>query len=119
MLWRSINFWRIAAMFLFVLVLILAFPLLKPGPRFELTSSGMNIQSGTRYGADFHYTVKDTGGASGDVNVNFHAYLNERGGDSQNDYITIGMDSGQSKSGQFFMPLVPGQKVRDWRIDLT
>ncbi len=120
MLWRSLNFWRIAAIILFILVLILAFPLLKPGPRFKLQSSAMNIQkTGTMYGANFHYSVKNTGGLGGEVNVNFHAYLNDRGGESQFDYITIGINAGETKSGQFFMPLVPGQAVHDWRIDLS
>ncbi len=120
MLWRSLNFWRITAMALFVAVLILAFPLLKPGARFELRSSAMNIQrTGTKYGADFRYTVKNTGSDGGEVNVNFHAYLNDHGGESQDDYITIGINAGQSKSGQFFMPLIPGQKVHDWRIEIT
>ena len=119
MLWRSINFWRITTAILFGIVLILAVPHLRPETRFTLESSSMQMQNGPRYGAVFKYTVKNTGTDGGSVDVNFHAYLNERGGETQDDYESIGINAGQSKSGEFFMPLSPGQVVHDWRIELT
>lgn len=119
MLWRSLNFWRITAIFLFAVVLILAYPRLAPGPKFKLVTSSMSIVSGPPYGALFRYTIKNTGTDGGRVNVNFHAFLNLRGGDTQDDYQAIGVNAGQLKSGEFFMQLNPGQAVHDWRIELT
>jgi hypothetical protein len=119
MLWNNINFWRLAALVLFGAVLILAFPHLKPGPRFKLEASSMEIQSEPKYGALFRYTIRNDGGAGGEAYVNFHAYLYERGGDSEDDYIVIGINAGETKSGEFFMPLRPGQTVHDWRIEIT
>ena len=119
MLWSSLKFWRFAALALFLAVLALAYPHLRPPTHFVLTSSSMQMQTGDRTGALFKYTVRNTGSEGGSINVNFHAYLYDRGGDSSDDYIAIGLNAGQTKSGQYFMRLQPGQTVHDWRIELT
>lgn len=120
MLWRSLNFWRIATFCLFAAVLALSYPLLNPGAKFQLQDSSMQIvNDGSRYGALFKYTVRNDGSDGGEAHVNFHAYLYDRGGDSDDDYTTIGVNAGGTKSGEFFMPLVPGQTVHDWRVEIT
>jgi len=119
MLWKSLNFWRIATLALFIAVLALAFPLLKSGPKFVLEDSSMEIVESPTHGALFKYKVKNEGTSGGDTFVNFHAYLYERGGDSEDDYTTIGVNAGETKTGEFFMPLRTSQPVHDWRIELT
>ncbi|MHB1361166.1 MAG: hypothetical protein ACYCW5_01025 [Thermoleophilia bacterium] len=119
MLWKNLKFWRLAAFGLFAAVLVLAYPHLKPGPHFVLEESNMEIVTSPQYGAKFTYTVKNDGGAGGETYVNFHCYLYDRGGDQEDDYETVGINSGETKSGEFFMQLRPGQPVHDWRIELT
>ncbi|MHB8142862.1 MAG: hypothetical protein ACYDGX_04260 [Thermoleophilia bacterium] len=119
MLWSSLKFWRFSALVLFLAVLALAYPHVGPQTHFVLKSSSMEMQSGDRTGALFRYTVQNTGSQGGSVNVNFHAYLYDRGGDTDDDYVTIGVNAGQTKSGEYFMQLRPGQTVHDWRIELT
>lgn len=119
MLWKSLKFWRIATLILFIAVLALAYPNLKSGPKFVLEDSGMEIVDSPKHGALFKYKVKNDGTSGGDVFVNFHAYLYERGGDAEDDYTTIGVNAGETKSGEFFMPLRPDQSVHDWRVEVT
>lgn len=119
MLWGNLKFWRIAAIGLFVAVLALAYPLLKTGPHFMLEESNMQIVETPGHGALFTYTIKNDGDAGGETFVNFHAYLYDRGGDSEDDYKTVGINAGETKSGEFFMELRPGQTIHDWRIELT
>lgn len=119
MLWKSLNFWRIATFVLFIAVLALAFPNLKSGPEFVLEDSGMQIVETPSHGALFSYKVRNEGTSGGDTFVNFHAYLYERGGDAEEDYKTIGVNGGETKTGEFFMPLRPNQSVHDWRVELT
>lgn len=119
MLWKNINFWRIATLALFVAVLALAYPLMKPGPKFRLEESDMRVVETPSHGALFKYKVKNDGSSGGDTFVNFHVYLYERGGDSEDDYVIIGVNAGETKEGEFFMPLRPGQTVHDWRVELT
>ncbi len=119
MLWPNLNFWRIAALALFIAVLALAFPLLKTGPHFVLEDSSMRIVETPKHGALFRYTITNDGGSGGNAYVNFHAYLYERGGDTEDDYKLVGINAGETKSGEFFMELRPGQTVHDWRVELT
>ncbi len=119
MLWKSLNFWRVAAIVLFIAVLALAFPLLKSGPHFVLEDSSMQIVESPSHGTLFKYTIRNDGKSGGEVYVNFHAYLYERGGDQEDDYKTVGVNAGETVSGEFFMQLRPGQTVHDWRIELT
>jgi hypothetical protein len=119
MIWRSLNFWRVAAIVLFIAVLALSFPLIKRGPHFVLEDSSMQVVEAPSHGALFKYTIKNDGSSGGEAYVNFHAYLYERGSDSEDDYKTVGVNPGETKSGEFFMELRPGQTVHDWRIELT
>jgi hypothetical protein len=119
MIWNSLTFWRIAAIGLFIAVLALAFPLLKTGPHFVLDDSSMQIVESPKHGALFKYTIHNDGDSSGEADINFHAYLYERGGDQEDDYKTVGANPGETKSGEFFMELRPGQTVHDWRIEIT
>jgi len=119
LLWKNINFWRITTFALFIAALALAFPLLNIGPHFVLDDSSMQIVDSPKHGALFSYTIRNDGKSGGEVMVNFHAYLYERGGDSEDDYKTIGVNAGETKSGEFFMELRPGQTVHDWRVELT
>lgn len=119
MLWKSINFWRIATLVLFVAVLAMAYPLIKPGPKFVLEASSMRVVDSPKHGALFTYTVKNEGSSGGDTFVNFHVYPYERGGDALDDYTTVGVNPGETKSGEFLLPLNPDQTVHDWRIELT
>lgn len=118
MLWNNINFWRISAFIMFAAVLILAFPHLKTGPRFVLESSSMEITDTPRYGALFKFTINNEG-RSGEVYVSCNAYLYERGGDYESDYTVLGINSGETKSGQLFIPLRPGQTAHDWRVEVN
>ena len=115
MLWRNINFWRIAALALFAAVLVLAFPHLKTSPRFSLESSNMEIVSEPEYGARFTFSVSNDG-RSGDAYVTCRTYLYERGGEMEEDYTVMGISSGETDSGELFMPLRPGQTVHDWLV---
>ena len=119
MLWNNLKFWRVAAFAMFVAVLALAFPYLKPGPHFVLEDSSMQLVDSPKHGALFKYTVKNDGSSGGEIDVNFHCYLYERGGDQEDDYETVGVNAGEAKSGEFFMELRPGESVHDWRIELT
>jgi len=119
MLWKSLTFWRIATVALFIAVLALAFPHLKSGPHFVLEASSMQIVETPRHGALFKYTITNDGASGGETYVNFHAYLYERGGDQEDDYTTVGVNAGETKAGEFLMELRPEQTVHDWRIELT
>ena len=119
MIWNSLKFWRVAAIVLFIAVLALAFPLLKIGTHFVIEDSSMQIVESPSHGALFRYTIKNDGASGGEAYVNFYAYLYERGGDSEDDYKTAGVNAGETKSGEFFMELRPGQTVHDWRVELT
>jgi len=119
LLWKNINFWRIATFALFIAVLALAFPLLKTDPHFVLDDSSMQIVESPTYGALFKYSIRNDGKSGGEAYVNFHVYLYERGGDQEDDYKTVGVNSGETESGEFFMGLRPGQSVHDWRVEIT
>ena len=119
MLWNNLTFWRITAISLFIAVLVLAFPMIKAEPRFVLNDSSMEIIDSPKHGARFRYTGTNKGDSGGEAFVNFHAYLYERGGDQEDDYKTVGVNPGETKSGEFFMELRPGQTVHDWRIEIT
>jgi len=119
MLWRSLQFWRIAAIALFIAVLALIYPLLKTGPHFVIEDSSMQVVDSPSHGALFKYTISNDGDSGGEAYINFHCYLYERGGDQEDDYETVGVNAGETKSGEFFMELRPGQTVHDWRIELT
>ena len=119
MLWNNLRFWRIATLGLFVAVLALAYPNLKPSQHFVLEDSSMQIVDSPKHGALFRYAVTNDGTQGGEIDVNFHCYLYERGGDQEDDYERIGVNAGETKSGEFLMELRPGQTVHDWRIELT
>ena len=119
MLWNNLTFWRIAAIGLFIAVLALAFPMIKAEPHFVLDDSSMEIINSPKQGALFRYTVTNRGDSDGEADINFHAYLYERGGDKEDDYKTVGVNAGETKSGEFFMELRPGQSVHDWRVEIT
>lgn len=118
MLFNSINFWRLTTLALFVAVLVLLFPWLGFGPRFELESSKMELVDSPTYGARFDFTVRNEGEA-GDAHVTCYLYLYERGGDSESDYTVIGIDAGEAKAGELFIPLPQGQPVHDWRVEVS
>lgn len=117
MLLNNINFWRIMTAVFFVATLVLLFPWLDFGPDFTLESSDMEIVSEPTYGARFTFEVSNSGDA-GDAHVSCFLYLYERGGDTEGDYIVIGIDGGETKSGELFIPLPDGQEVHDWRVEV-
>ncbi|RJQ44042.1 MAG: hypothetical protein C4534_07000 [Gaiellales bacterium] len=117
MLFNSINFWRLTSLALFAAVLVLLFPWLGLSPDFELETAEMQLVDSPTYGARFTFTVRNDGDA-GDARVTCHLYLFERGGDTESDHIVIGVEGGQSKSGELFIPLPQGQTVHDWRVDV-
>ena len=117
MLWRNINFWRLTSFGLFAVVLAFVFVNMGTAPKFVLQESSMELKEQPRYGALFKFTITNEG-ADGDAYVNGHLYLYERGGDTETDYTMVGINSGQTKSGELFIPLRPGQTVHDWRIDI-
>lgn len=117
MLWHNINFWRVTTFGLFGAVLIFAFLNMGVGPKFMLESSSMELVKEPQYGALFKFTIRNEG-AGGDAYVNGYLYLYERGGDTETDYTTVGINSGETKSGELFIPLRPGQTVHDWRVEI-
>lgn len=117
MLWRNINFWRVTTFGLFAAVLVLAFINMGVKPKFMLESSSMELQQSPEYGALFKFTIRNDG-AGGDAYVNGHVYLYERGGDTETDYTVLGVNEGETKSGELFIPLRPGQTVHDWRVEI-
>lgn len=117
MLWNSINFWRITAVVLFIAVLALLFPYLGTSPRFVLESSDMQVVNSPEYGALFTFAVSNEG-RGGDAYVTCRVYLNERGGDSEEDYTVLGINSGETDSGELFIQLRPDQTVHDWRVEI-
>ncbi|MBE0430012.1 MAG: hypothetical protein IBX61_09125 [Thermoleophilia bacterium] len=117
MIWHNINFWRVASFGLFAMVLFFVFLEMGVKPKFTIEASSMEIVESPEYGALFKFTIRNDGRA-GDAYVNCYLYLYERGGDKQSDYIVLGIDSGQSKSGELFIPLRPGQTVHDWRVEI-
>lgn len=119
MLWNNINFWRLAAFGMFAAVLILAFPLLKTGPRFMLESSSMELVSSPQNGALFKFTVKNEGRSSGDVYVSCNVFLYERGGEYESDYTVMGINAGETEEGSLLIPLRPGQTVHDWKVEVN
>ncbi len=118
MLWNNINFWRLASFVLFAAVLALAWPHLDLAPRFVLRSSDMEIVQAPEYGARFTFTVANEGGSDGEAYVTCHVYLYERGGDTEDDYTVLGINAGEEKNGELFIPLIPGQTVHDWRVEV-
>lgn len=117
MLWRNINFWRVTTFGLTAVLLFFAFTNIGVAPKFDLQDSRMELVEAPQYGARFHFTISNEG-ADGDAYVNCHLYLYERGGDTQTDYTTLGISSGETKSGELFIPLRPGQSVHDWRVEI-
>lgn len=117
MLWRNINFWRVSTFGLFAVVLVFAFYNMSISPKFVLQSSDMVIKQEPQYGAQFYFTIKNEG-SSGDAYVNCNVYLYERGGDTETDYTVLGINKGETKSGELFIPLRPGQTVHDWRVEV-
>ncbi|MHB0915154.1 MAG: hypothetical protein ACYC5A_01885 [Thermoleophilia bacterium] len=118
MLFSSINFWRLTTMLLFAAVLVLLFPWLGLGPDFTLEESSMEIVEAPLYGANFTFTVSNSGD-SGEARVACFLYLYERGGDTKDDYTVIGIDAGATESGELFIPLPQGQKIHDWRVEVS
>lgn len=118
MLWRNLNFWRLTTGAVFAVILVFAFSSMGLEPKFILVDSSMELKNEPQYGALFKFTVRNDG-ASGDAYVNGNLYLYERGGDTETDYTTMGVNSGETKSGELFIPLRPGQSVHDWRIELV
>jgi hypothetical protein len=117
MLLNNINFWRIATALLFVAVLVLLFPWLDFGPDFTLESSSMEIVNEPLYGARFIFEVNNDGDA-GDAHVTCYLYLFERGGDTESDYVVVGVEENTTESGELFIPLPDGQQVHDWRVEV-
>lgn len=118
MLLNNINFWRVLAALLFVAVLVLLFPWLGFGPDFTLVESDMEIVSSPDYGARFTFDIRNDGD-DGDARVICHLYLFERGGDTKNDYVVIGVEGGATESGELFIALPDGQQVHDWRVEVN
>jgi hypothetical protein len=119
MLWNNINFWRVAAFVLFAAVLALSWPYLGLSPRYELRSSDMQVVQAPEYGARFTFTVANEGKRDGEAYVTCHLYLDDRGGDTEDDYVVLGINKGDEKSGELFIPLRPGRTVHDWRIEVS
>jgi uncharacterized protein (DUF58 family) len=117
MLWRNINFWRGSTLVLFGVTLVFAFMYMGATPKFRIESSSMEIVEQPQHGALFKFSVRNDG-KSGDAYVNCYAYLYERGGDEETDYTVLGINSGETKSGELFVPLRPGQTVHDWRVEI-
>jgi hypothetical protein len=117
MIWKNINVWRLTALGLFGIILVFAFLNMGVAPKFSIEASSMELVQEPQYGARFHFTIKNEG-AGGDAYVNCHLYLYERGGDTETDYTTLGVNSGETKDGELFIPLRPGQTVHDWRVEI-
>ena len=118
MLWNNINFWRFAAFALFAAVLVLGFPYLQLEPDFALESSDVQLVDSPEYGARCSFSVSN-GGKDGEAYITCHLYLYERGGDSVDDYTVLGINSGETDSGEIFIPLKDGQTVHDWRVEVN
>ncbi|MHB0867401.1 MAG: hypothetical protein ACYC6B_08420 [Thermoleophilia bacterium] len=118
MLWRNLNFWRLTTFALFAVILIIAFRGMGVAPKFILEDSSMELRQEPQYGALFRFTIRNEG-AGGDAYVNGNVYLYERGGDTETDYTTMGINADETKSGELFIPLRPGQTVHDWRIEIV
>lgn len=116
MIWSNINFWRLASLALFIAVLILLYPHLGLGPRIVLEDSNVELVETPQHGAKCTFTVRNEGGSDGEAYVSCHLYLYQRGGDMEEDYTLMGVNSGDSKSGELFIPLNPGQTVHDWQV---
>jgi hypothetical protein len=116
MLWSNINFWRLTSLVFFITVLVLAYPHLGREPRFVLDSTNVEIVDAPEHGAKCSFTVRNEGGSDGDAYISCHLYLYERGGDTEEDYTVLGVNSGESKSGEIFIPLGPNQTIHDWQV---
>lgn len=118
MIWSNINFWRVASFALFAAVLVLIFPHLKLEPDFTLESSSVELVDSPEYGAKCTFTVSNSG-KGGEAYVTCHVYLYERGGDAVDDYTLLGINSGETDSGEIFIPLREGQSIHDWRVEVN
>jgi hypothetical protein len=78
----------------------------------------MEIVTSPVYGARFTFEVSNDGD-DGEAHVTCLLYLFERGGDTESDYVVIGIEEGVTESGELLIPLPEGQQIHDWRVEVS